>query len=305
MSVRRLGIFGPRRKLENVCMSELVRRLRERATVLLIVQAIDDASDEPQWPAVDVLLAFSNDAASLAACLRYCERVAPILINDVAVQLSALQNRVAVWQTLQATEGVNVCSTLVVDHTRDDVAQRFVETDDAIELDGHVVRKPFVEKPLLETDHSVRVYWPAGGGCLQLFRKTRSESSAPDAACNAVRRDGCYLYQPFIDTGGVDVKAYAIGSEGVYAEARVAPTAASSVERDPATGKQRRTRVELRDDEVAMVQRAAAAFRHQMCGVDLLRDATTATTYVCDVNGWAHLYADEYFERAVRFLEQV
>jgi inositol hexakisphosphate/diphosphoinositol-pentakisphosphate kinase len=280
-------------------MVELLRRLRQHGSLLRVVEQPIDALDQLAWPVVDVLLAFSSDTEMLQACVQYCERVKPRLINSVATQLEQLGDRATVTSVLRATSGVNVVETIVVDHADPAVQARFVETEHAIELDGCVVRKPFVEKPCAETDHSVRVYH-ANRGCTQLFRKAKSAASAFDAACSAVRRDAVYLYQPFIDTDGIDIKAYTLGSAGVYAESRVSPTASSAVERDASTGKQLRTRIDLRDDEVTMALNAAAAFGHKACGVDLLRDRVSGETYVCDVNGWAHLYADEYFERIVQ-----
>ena len=48
-----------------------------------------------------------------------------------------------------------------------------IETDDTIEVQGHVFHKPFVEKPISAEDHTVHIYFPSdyGGGCQQLFRK--------------------------------------------------------------------------------------------------------------------------------------
>ena len=48
-----------------------------------------------------------------------------------------------------------------------------IETDDTIEVEGHVFHKPFVEKPISAEDHTVHIYFPSdyGGGCQQLFRK--------------------------------------------------------------------------------------------------------------------------------------
>lgn len=303
----RLGIFGPNRKLTNVCMTELLRRLHAHSAVIadrvrIFVQPVDDA-DDADWPHVDVLLAYSNDERCLSALLRFVDRTRPRrVVNDIDAQLGVLKSRVDVINALLVAN-VNVCESIVIDHLDAAVSSRLIETAETLSLGDCVIRKPFVEKPVDESNHNVRVYLPNDAGAVLLFRKSRSEASARDPQCNRVRRDACYVYQPFIETGGIDIKVYTLGAHRrAFAEARVAPTAAREVERDPATGKERRIAAELSDAEQAMVVRAAGAVGHAACGLDLLRDVRSGETFVCDVNGWSHVYADEYFDSAVAFL---
>lgn len=66
--------------------------------------------------------------------------------------------------------GIDVPKYHIVDRENGD---EVVEMDDTIEINGHTLSKPFVEKPVSAEDHSVYVYFPSdyGGGSQRLFRK--------------------------------------------------------------------------------------------------------------------------------------
>lgn len=99
----------------------------------------------------------------------------------------------------------------------------FIEEEDFVELNGARIDKPFVEKPADADDHNIWIYYPAsmGGGVKRLFRKVENQSSAYDASHpGTVRRDGSYLIEEFLPTGGTDVKVYTVGPRYAHAEAR-------------------------------------------------------------------------------------
>ena len=128
------------------------------------------------------------------------------------------------------------------------------EHDDHIEINGVIIHKPLLEKPVDADDHNIAIYYPssAGGGCKKLFRKVGDRSSEFYPEINDIRRDGSYIYEEFIETQGTDVKMYTVGPDYGHAEARKSPTVDGKVERN-ADGKEVRFPVilTLREKEIA------------------------------------------------------
>ncbi|KAI9906918.1 hypothetical protein PsorP6_003756 [Peronosclerospora sorghi] len=144
--------------------------------------------------------------------------------------------------------------------------EELIEHDNYVEINDVRINKPFVEKPVNAEDHNVYIYYPtsAGGGSKRLFRKVGDRSSEFYPDVNHVRRDGSYIYEEFLNTQGMDVKVYTIGSSYGHAKARKSPVLDGRVLRDSA-GKEVRYPVILNSAENEMARKVCLAFHQTRC----------------------------------------
>ena len=260
-------------------------------------------ADVEDWPLCDCLISFSSEGFPLEKAERYVQLRLPFLVNSLQYQRALLDRR-DVYGILEANGiPVPVYSVINRDPVTNETTQTFVEDDDYVEIDGKVINKPFVEKPVDADDHNVRIYFPMchGGGCKMLFRKVNNRSSefVPDQ--NAVRREGSFIYEEFLNTEGSDVKVYTVGPNYAHAEARKSPVIDGRVVRD-AKGKEVRYPVLLTPYEKELARKVCLAFEQYVCGFDLLR--SQGKSYVCDVNGWSFVKGNSrYFEDCAHILQ--
>ncbi|ONM37407.1 Phosphoglycerate mutase-like family protein [Zea mays] len=106
------------------------------------------------------------------------------------------------------------------------------------------------------------IYYPssAGGGMKELFRKVGNRSSEFYPYVRKVRRDGSYIYEEFMPTGGTDVKVYTVGPVYAHAEARKSPVVDGVVTRN-SDGKEVRYPVLLTPSEKQIARSICQAFR--------------------------------------------
>ena len=270
-----------------------------------------------EWPVCEALISFFSDGFPLEKAEAYVKLVKPrFVVNDLSAQHLLLDRRL-VYNTL-LEHGIPVPRHVVVDRDSPPRVRAlaptairdadFEETEEYVRVGNTRIDKPFVEKPVDAEDHNVCIYYGhmgMGGGAKQLFRKVGNSASQyvepPEGELYVhVRRDGSYMYEDFMSTGGTDVKVYTVGPSYAHAEARKSPVVDGRVVRDE-NGKEVRYPVVLTPEEKEIARRVVIAFDQAVCGFDLLR--CKGRSYVCDVNGWSFVKGSaKYYDDASTIL---
>lgn len=313
----RLGICAMDKKARSKPMAEILSRL-DKTLFEVVIFGDNTILHQPvaEWPIVDVLIAFHSSGYPLEKAQEYSALRKPFVLNDLEMQ-DTLKDRRKVYDYLQEC-GIDVPRHVYL--SRDGYKStgmgagngendgQLIEHDDHIEINGVVIQKPFVEKPINADDHNIAIYYPssAGGGCKKLFRKVGNRSSEFYPDINEVRRSGSYIYEEFVETQGTDVKMYTVGPDYGHAEARKSPAVDGKVERN-ADGKEVRFPVILTLREKEIARRIVVKFKQQVCGFDLLRvqQADSLVSYVCDVNGWSFVKnSRKYYDDCAQILTE-
>eukprot|EP00930_Biecheleria_cincta_P096232 TRINITY_DN88106_c0_g1_i1.p1 TRINITY_DN88106_c0_g1~~TRINITY_DN88106_c0_g1_i1.p1 ORF type:complete len:1006 (-),score=185.55 TRINITY_DN88106_c0_g1_i1:431-3448(-) len=306
----RLGLCAMAKKINSKPMKAICEHIEHTGRFEIVLFPEETILHAPieEWPQpVDFLISFFSEGFPLEKAEAYVELRKPHLINDLTAQHLLLDRR-RVYGLL-SENGIPCPAAIVVERDETgtligDAAQQFVESDDYIIVGNTKLEKPFVEKPVDSEDHNVCIYYPssAGGGIKNLFRKVGNKSSEYDGESSRIRRNGTYMYESFLQTGGIDIKVYTVGPDYAHAEARKSPVLDGSVNRDK-NGKEVRTPVVLTPMEKEIARRVSTAFGQMVCGFDMLR--TSTKSFVIDVNGWSFVKGvAKYYEDASSILMQ-
>jgi len=301
-----IGICAMDKKALSNPMNEIIKRLTRHGEFTIRRFGDDMILNHPveDWPDCDCLFSWHSEHFPLNKAETYVTLRQPFVINDISKQ-KFLRDRRKVYAMLKDAE-IPLPFHIIV--CRDDLPpgedpDGFVEEADYVEMNGVRISKPFVEKPVSGDNHNINIYYPQqmGGGVKCLFRKynNRSAEYLPNHPGN-VRRDGSYIYEEFLTTGGTDVKVYTVGPRYAHAEARKSPVVDGVVLRTP-EGKEVRFPVVLDQQEKEIATAITLAFGQKVCGFDLLR--SEKGPYVCDVNGWSFVKSSyKYYEDAAGIL---
>ena len=309
-------------KLKAKPINAILARLQEYHNFHIEIFGNDTILNKPveEWPIVKVLMCFSSAGFPLKKAEKYVELRKPFCINDVPMQEILLDRRKVYMKLEEAgiptprhvfanrpsdqdTDFCEVMRNSVPQEGEDsndyalaeeeeikgdliDENDPLHETEDSITVNGVVIKKPFIEKPISSENHNICLYYPrsAGGGSKRLFRKVYDRSSRYCKNISKVRRNHSFVYEEFLSTDGADIKVYTVGPDYAHAEARKAPTVDGTVQR-ASDGKELRYPVILTPQEKEIARKIVQVFGQNICGFDLLR--TDCGSYVCDVNGWS------------------
>lgn len=342
--IGKIGVCALDVKARSKPSRNILTRLQSKGEFEVIVfgdKAILD-EDVENWPICDFLLSFFSDGFPLDKAIAYAKLRKPFCLNDLPMQKVLWDRRICLRildnmgvptpRRLEVNRdgGPTLESAELADHLYQLTGVKLdgpgngmgggatttkkvtlIDDGDALFVDGSVLKKPFVEKPVSGEDHNIRVYYPKsyeGGGGRKLFRKVGNKSSEWDSNLIVPRaieeEDSSYIYEQFLHVDNAeDVKAYTVGPNFCHAETRKSPVVDGLVRRNT-HGKEIRYITSLTEEEATMASKITRGFGQRICGFDMLR--VGSKSYVIDVNGWSFVKDNnEYYDKCASLLRDM
>ena len=190
-----LGIAILEKKRKNKDLPKFINYLLKLFHIQVVVFSDETILKEPveKWPSCDALLCFYTPEHPIQKTKDYINLVRPFVINDLNLS-ETLENRSTIYNYLQKLN-IPTPKFVTCDRNRNNV--NFLEFDDRIIVNGVILNKPFVEKPLETDQHDVVIYYKNGGSFIMTRDKIKGLQTK-SSENSKVRRNGSFHYEEYL-----------------------------------------------------------------------------------------------------------
>lgn len=141
----RVGICAKDKKAYSKPMTQILSRF-DRSIFDIIIFGNDTLLNQPveKWPLVDCLMSWYSEGFPVEKAVDYVKLRQPFCVNDLNSE-HTLRDRRRFYEVLKRA-GIPTPTHVVVNRDHSATKQKVIELEDAIEVDGVRINKPFVEK---------------------------------------------------------------------------------------------------------------------------------------------------------------